>query len=477
MSRYHLAFKTINVRNSLKRLRPSGRCTFSSQTPSEKQTIVALSGGVDSAVALGLLPRQGYAVTSALHMTNWNAADDDSITTCMEQDWRDAQAVAAHYHVPIQRHSFEREYWHRVFVPYLENLAQRGWMGNPDVDCNIHIKFGALRDYVNQRYGDHTWLATGHYARLWRRPQLGEWIEAHSAVDEDITWLWTWGKNQSIHPDDELPLLVSAVDPAKDQSYFLSGCVARQLARVIFPLGDYYKTRSLASDCSSSPTVRGMAQEWDLPVANKRDSVGICFIGKRKGGFRSFLQNYYEPSQSGSFQLVDVDTSEVVGTVDALTGQAATIGQGTRVSGLPNKYYVVGRKDASTILVCAGTHHPALYSDSIALDADISWVMSEVPSPLFTAGKLRIQCRIRNLQPLGDATLLYNSATEEYTILLDKPFRGITPGQRAALYLHGICLGGATIARAGPSYLETGLSLPSQLHPAGSNDLSVSQKM
>ena len=328
------------------------------------------------------------------------------------------------------------------------------------------------------------------YARLWRRTQLEAWVEEMTSSGQDVQWLWNWGRSSNNGHDreaqEDLPLLVSAVDPSKDQSYFLSGCTSQQLSQVVFPLGDYYKTRKKNSannnEDDNVPTVRGLAEKWDLSVAHKRDSVGICFIGKRRGGFRSFLQHYYEPSSSTStYQLVDVETSEVIGTVDALTAQAATIGQGARVSGSPVKYFVVGRSqtDHATILVCAGTHHPALYADSIALATDLSWIMPEIPQPLVKHGELRVQCRIRHLQPVVDATLRYDAANGgEYALFLDRPFRGITPGQRAVLYIHGICLGGATIARASPSYFDLNIPLPLDLHPAGANDLSVkSQQM
>lgn len=454
-------------------------------TERTRHTVVALSGGVDSAVAMGLLLKNGqqqqqqqHKIVKAIHMTNWNADDDDSITTCQEQDWRDATAVAKHYGVSIVRKSFEQDYWHSVFVPYLQDLSQKHWMGNPDVACNIHVKFGSLRQYVQKHYGDDTWLATGHYARLWRRHEIEEWMEEQKMMGYDnIDWVWNWG---GCNERDDLPLLVAAVDPSKDQSYFLSGCKAEQLSRVVFPLGNHYKSQVNESESSEAiPSVRQLAADWQLPVANKRDSVGICFIGKRKGGFRSFLGNYYEPTGPNVVNLVDVDTSKVIGKVDALTAQAATPGQGAKVSGSPTRYFVVGRcqDDDSKIFVCAGTHHSALYADSIILAQDMSWVMPEIPAPLRNQGHMRVQCRIRHLQPLVNATLTYDSTSTQYSLSLDRPLRGITPGQRAVMYVNGICLGGASIGKAGPSYLERSLDLPCELHPAGLNDQSVYQRI
>jgi tRNA-specific 2-thiouridylase len=413
-------------------------------------------------------------------MTNWNAQDDDSITSCIEQDWRDALQVADHYKIPIKRQSFEQAYWHQVFVPYLEDLSSKGWMGNPDVSCNVHVKFGALRDFVDLHYGADTWLATGHYARLWRRnsPEMEELMEGL----DDQDWLWSWGKASTpVHGtggdnfDSDLPLLVAAVDETKDQSYFLSACTSIQLARVIFPLGDFCKSIN-GSESVGTPTVRELAQKWDLPVANKRDSVGICFIGKRKGGFRSFLRHYYDNGDSyGGADLVDIETGTVLGEVDTLTAQAATVGQGARVSGSAVKYFVVGRsEDQSTVWICPGTHHAALYADSIELASDLSWVIPRVPAPLQSYGEMRVQCRIRHLQPLVDATLR-KKGEDSYDLHMDRPLRGITPGQRAVFYVNGVCLGGATMARAGPSYFDRHLSLPADLHPAGANDESIRQ--
>jgi tRNA U34 2-thiouridine synthase MnmA/TrmU len=453
------------------------------------KVVVALSGGVDSAVATGLLLQQeedtafssSPPCVEAIHMTNWNAQDDDSITSCVEQDWRDALQVADHYQIPVTRQSFEQAYWHQVFVPYLEDLSRKGWMGNPDVACNVHVKFGALRDYVDQRYGADTWLATGHYARLWRRdsPELEELLEAS---EDDLDWLWSWGKPLS-RPhggdtaDADLPLLVAAVDETKDQSYFLSACTSQQLSRVIFPLGDFCKSSSNGR-VSNTPTVRALAQEWELPVAHKRDSVGICFVGKRKGGFRSFLRHYYDSDDDtyGGASLVDIETGQVMGHVDALTAQAATVGQGAKVSGSAVKYFVVGRsEDRATVWICPGTHHAALYADTIVLAPDLSWVMPQLPAPLQERhGALRVQCRIRHLQPLVAATLHHTDHAHVYQVRLEQPLRGITPGQRAVFYTEGgVCLGGATMARAGPSYYDCQLPLPAALHPAGANDASV----
>ena len=219
--------------------------------------IVALSGGVDSAVAALLLRRAGYAV-ECLHMTNW---EDDGYCDAA-QDHRDARAVCAELGVPLHRVNFAREYREQVFTHFLDE-HRAGRTPNPDVLCNRQIKFGVLRAYA-RRLGA-TLLATGHYARL-----------------ETIS-----GR----------PVLLKARDRSKDQSYFLHAVHGEDFRDVLFPIGGHLKSE-----------VRSIAREARLPVADKKDSTGICFIGERP--FEEFLSGYL-PRNPGPIRTPE---GEVLGT-------------------------------------------------------------------------------------------------------------------------------------------------------------------
>jgi tRNA U34 2-thiouridine synthase MnmA/TrmU len=515
----------------------SSAATSSTTSPSQPTVVVALSGGVDSSVAAALLKQRynisdgstsregGLPTITAIHMSNWNATqhDDDTLEPCSsEQDWKDAVATAQHLDLPVSRVHFEAEYWTMVFEPYLDQLMDSvdSRMGNPDMLCNRFVKFGALRDFCLERYGADTLLATGHYARLWHRDETNgapppEDVQQALDRDTDLAdWLLEWG----VIADGELdgvessnrqrpPILLSAADTTKDQSYFLAACDADSLRNVIFPLGDLHKKQAQDSssehneDQQQQPTVRQLAAAMKLPTASKKESMGICFVGKRPGGFRNFVTDYLPPA-TNKIEFVDVDTDAVIATSPQPEHAALyTIGQGAKLSGFPIKYFCVDTEpDTNIVKVCAGTHHAALYANSLSVA--VHWMArNEAPRPLrMEKGEMRAQCRIRHLQPLVDCTIVATvtkdnkssdgsgtpasattsavatTAATTYQVHFDKPVRGITPGQTAVFYVADglICLGGGPIVERGATYFEQGLALPTDnLHPAGLNDLSV----
>ena len=488
---------------------------------------VSLSGGVDSSVVAALLQQKIDPVKiqlQAVHMTNWNFQDDGEDVAlenvCYEQDWKDAVQVAEHLKLPIIRHRLESAYWTHVFEPYLEDLVKNGNMGNPDINCNVHIKFGALREKIVARHGKQTWLATGHYARLWY-PQYGKGHDAgyedlpsellkdyKCLIEENLSpgtdeWLWKWYKTNQCSSN---PWLLAAADTTKDQSYFLAGCSNTQLAQVLFPLGDLHKkwpsSPSIDSnDESASPytlTVRELAIKLKLPTANKRESMGICFVGKRKSWI-NFVRDYTAPDLlQQHVQFVDIDSGRVIGQSDEKSHPAFyTIGRGARVGGADQKYFVVGpsmssppisrcrafRQDQNAtednvVWVCAGTHHPALFANSLTVKK-FNWIMDQrIPDPLLSPGHdgrahkfgegntgvLRCKFRFRHLQELMDCEVVYDPCQRKnsngelgvYTIYFEEPLRGITPGQMVVLYAANglVCLGGGPIATVGMSLWE-----------------------
>lgn len=441
-----------------------------STSTARRRIAVAMSGGVDSSVAAHLLSITNQKEDIlGIHMSNWDYHGDDDTSKeqkCWEQDWKDAKAVAKHLDIPIVHTSFEAEYWNSVFDPYITNLSQ-SITPNPDVDCNRYIKFGVLKDFIQQRFDIDT-LATGHYARLFdptkklERPEYFEKFLDENPHMADIL-------------DFTQPVLMAARDRSKDQSYFLSGVTADSFRNIMFPLGDFLKIhpKDLKNDDddSNKQTVREIATMAKLPTATKRDSMGICFIGKRRHA--DFI-NEYMPSQSTRHvqgKCINVDDGSIVTTFDPskdISLVYATIGQGAKISGAAQKWFVVDKANPETIIVCAGTHHPALYSDSFIV-RDMNWIQGS-PPPL----PLKAQCRIRHLQPLVDCEIRPLPDGLAYEVVLERPFRGIAPGQVCGVYLNGlVCIGGGAITERGSTYLELNKDLPSTLHPAGHNDVSA----
>jgi tRNA-specific 2-thiouridylase len=272
------------------------------------------------------------------------------------------------------------------------------------------------------------------------------------------------------------PVLLAARDLSKDQSYFLTGVSGEALRNVLFPLGDYLKSKKNGDD-NDDKTVREVALEAQLPTAHKRDSMGICFVGKRKHG--SFVDEFIEkaPTNQPPLQCINVETGEAVATFDEpnLSLVYATIGQGAKLSGAAQKWFVVDKPHPRTVVICSGTHHPALYADRLYVQ-DMNWIVGPPPKLPF-----RAQCRIRHLQPLVDCEIRphqdSNSSNHGYEIVLDSPLRGIAPGQVCGIYYNDVvCLGGGAIVQRGPTYWELQKDLPKALHPSGHNDLSSSQQ-
>jgi len=554
--------------------------------------VVAMSGGVDSSVAAALLLKkkrrvrreqqhEAFRVVAGVHMTNWNRDDggdedddgsDDRNNSNNEvcrndRDWKDAEAAARCLGMPpLTRLYFDSEYWHGVFEPFLEDLVCRGRMGNPDVDCNRYVKFGALRRYVADKYGPDCWLATGHYARIWHGRRNGnddddnddirppEYLQRTFELNPRLADLLLFsgteeGRQRSSRGrrsstttatatspsgGGDVTVLMAAADATKDQSYFLAGCSSTQhLSNVVFPLGDLYKKETrvaggqqhqqqLSSNVfegattvfgvDGTRTVRQLARDFELPNADKRESMGICFVGNERGKFRSFVQGQRRQQRfageaenentittwSKPLQFVDVDTGEVVselpptteeGTTQQSFAYGYTIGQGARIGGVSQKYFVTDLDvPGNRVFVCAGTHHPALYAD--VLYFPMKWVVDDrdTLASWNTLRELRVRSRIRHLQPLVDATLVLpgkgttinsnNDGTGLAMLMFDRPVRGVTPGQMAVVYDYTglVCLGGGPIERRGPTYREMNKPLPASeegLHPAGHNDRSV----
>lgn len=356
--------------------------------------MVGLSGGVDSSVALIRLKEQGYDV-EAMFMRNWDSAVNNDILgnpdlmedVCpQEKDYQDAQKVAEQLGIKLHRVDFIEEYWNAVFAYFLEEY-KKNRTPNPDILCNKEIKFKSFLDKAKALGADY--IAMGHYARV-------------------------------LHQDGKHYLL-RGVDANKDQSYFLSQLTSEQLAQAFFPIGDMLK-----------PDVRTLAKAYDLVVADKKDSTGVCFIGERN--FKEFLMNYI-PANPGDIVSTD---GKVLGQHDGV--MYYTIGQrrGLHIGGPGEAWFVCGKDTKKNqLIVGQGADTELLYANRAIL-TNVNIINGTLEDGQHVTAKFRYR------QPDEGITihLLANGLIE---VRCDRPVKAITPGQACVFYDGEYCLGGGTI--------------------------------
>ncbi|MBK1792132.1 tRNA 2-thiouridine(34) synthase MnmA [Persicirhabdus sediminis] len=353
--------------------------------------LVGLSGGVDSSVAAALMLEQGHEVTGA-YMKNWMNTDNIPGECPWEQDVEDAHAVAKHLGIEFRVVDLIDQYSERI-VDYLLEGYRSGITPNPDVYCNREMKFGVFLDYALEQGFDA--VATGHYARRRER--------SNGTAD-----------------------ILRGADPNKDQSYFLSLMEQKQAWHARFPCGEMLK-----------PQVREVAQRLNLPVANKKDSQGICFIGNIK--MSDFLRNYV-PDSPGD--IVDTEGNKLgrhKGLHLYTLGQRKGHGVASPRDGMP---YVVVGKDAETNQLVVGwdtSDTPGLYASSCIVGS-VSWV-NRVPEGV---SKIEAQPRYRAKSEPVTVTPLENG---KWQVDFAKPQRAITAGQICAFYDAGTLLGGGVFEK------------------------------
>lgn len=389
----------------------------------KKRVVVGLSGGVDSSVAAYLLQKQGYEVIG-MFMKNWH---DDTVTISNECPWlddsNDAMIVAQHLGIPFQTIDLSKEYKERI-VDYMFAEYNRGRTPNPDVLCNREIKFDVFLDAAMKLGADY--VATGHYCRK------GE-------IQKD---------GQVIYQ------LLAGKDGNKDQSYFLCQLKQAQLSKALFPIGEMTK-----------PAVRELARKIGLVTADKKDSQGLCFVGKVH--LPDFLQQRLEPKKG---RVVSVPADAPVfrnGHDEDLVHLAApfhfepasgkvvgehngahyyTIGQrkGLNIGGFPEPLFVIGTDTQQNVIYTGvGEDHPGLYRKALFIPSrDVHWIRNDLA---ISAGDVqRFTARIRYRQALQDCTL--HQTSEGLYIVFDQPQRSITPGQFAAWYQGDELIGSGVIS-------------------------------
>ena len=433
-----------------------------------KRVIVGLSGGVDSSVAAYLLQQQGYEVIG-LFMKNWH---DDSVTLSDDCPWledsNDAMLVAEKLGIPFQTVDLSKQYKERI-VDYMFAEYQRGRTPNPDVLCNREIKFDVFLDIALSLGADY--VATGHYCRKETVTSAGSaTLLANNLQGGSATFLaknlqggsaTSFTKNINLDAGAalegtelvEVPTyqLLAGADANKDQSYFLCQLSQAQLARTLFPIGGLQKKE-----------VRNIAAEQGLVTAEKRDSQGLCFVGKvslpdflqqklatKKGDIIQVPASHPMYAQTPEntpaglakkFAYTNAD-GKIVGTHNG--AHFFTVGQrkGLAVGGTKDPLFVLATDvQKNCIYVGEGKDHPGLYRTALWIDqADVHWIRPD----LQTDQPLAVQARIRYRQPLASATL-HPTAAGMY-LVFDAPQSAIAAGQFAAWYLDNELIGSGVI--------------------------------
>ncbi len=359
--------------------------------------IVGMSGGVDSAVSALLLRDAGFDV-QGLFMSNWD--DGDAYCTAAE-DFQDARRVCEVLGLPLHRVSFAAEYRERVFAHFLREY-QAGRTPNPDVLCNREIKFGVCLDYMH-RLGA-SWIATGHHAR----------------VDSD-----GGGRRR----------LRKGADAAKDQSYFLHQVAPAALSRTLFPIGHLNKEE-----------VRRRAHAAGLPVFDKPDSTGICFIGERP--FEAFLSQYLRQTPGPIENAEGTVIGEHRGLALYTLGQRSGLGIGGRTGAAAAPWYVADKQPERNALIAVQDHdHPLLMSDAFDVE-ELHWLDQATAGVAYA----EFDCAVKTRYRQSDLPCRVQARGESAHVTLRGAARAVTPGQYAVFYDGDECLGGGVIARRYKTY-------------------------
>mmetsp|Transcript_3723 Transcript_3723/g.9375 ORF Transcript_3723/g.9375 Transcript_3723/m.9375 type:complete len:650 (-) Transcript_3723:107-2056(-) len=362
---------------------------------SSEEVAVLLSGGVDSSVSLKLCQQMGLK-PRAFYLKIWLEDELAHLGECpWEEDWGYAKGVADKLGVPLEAVSLQQEYWDQV-VSYLVDEAREGRTPNPDIMCNSRIKFGMFYDYVGKHFSR---VATGHYARVEHDQKTG------------------------------IARLLRSPDAVKDQTYFLSNLKQSQLASAMFPIGDLEKHR-----------VRELAHEFDLPTQARKDSQGICFLGRLK--FDDFVGHHLGQNPG---RVLDYHSGEELGEHKGLwfhtIGQRKGLGEATRRHTHLGPWFVAA-KDCDANVLYVSNKYETIYAPRSRFQVEaMNWISGPPPE----GETLELDVKVRHGPTLRRATVQFEEEGRG-RVMLDERDSGLAPGQFAAFYRGEECLGAASIS-------------------------------
>jgi tRNA-specific 2-thiouridylase len=352
---------------------------------------VLLSGGVDSSVSLRLLHEQGHRVT-AFYLKIWLEDELAFLGDCpWDEDLRYARAVCEQIGVELKVVSLQKEYWDYV-VSYVIDEVKAGRTPNPDVFCNKQIKFGMFLEYLNREHaGEFDKIASGHYAHI-------EYEGARAR-------------------------LMQTPDPIKDQTYFLSYLTQEQLQELVFPIGRLAKHE-----------VRVLAQQFDLPNKDRKDSQGICFLGKLK--FSDFIKQYLGEEKG---DMIEVETGEIKGSHNGFWFYTIGQRQGLGLGGGP--WYVVAKDaQANRIYISKDYHADDKQRDTFIVH-NMHWISGKATQ------KMKLEVKLRH-GAHKHACVINPTDDGRYLVQLASRDQGIAAGQFAVFYDGNECLGAGIIEQA-----------------------------
>lgn len=370
---------------------------------------MALSGGIDSAVSLHILQKKGYEIEAAF-MKNWSHTTGLKLNECpWLEDRQDALRVAAHFKVPLHTLDFEKEYTDRVMTYFFKEY-QAGRTPNPDVMCNKEIKFKLLYDWAMANGFDY--IATGHYARVAQLKKRGGEIEYS---------------------------LQRSKDEFKDQTYFIYNIKTDQLPHILFPVGEMKKTE-----------VRKLAQKLKLPNADKKESMGLCFVGKIR--LKDFLEQRLKAKPGPIVNRQGLKVGVHNGLHNYTIGQR----QGIGIGGVGGPWYVAEKQPVDNLLVVTDDAKDEILQTREIQIHSANWINFD---PNKISDKFELRGRFRHQGELEKLTLSpafakstagrpissSNKKDQYYKVEFAKPQLAIASGQSLVLYHKDLCLGGGVI--------------------------------
>ncbi len=400
------------------------------KTAKNKRVLIALSGGIDSAVSAYKLIEQGYQVEAAF-MKNWSSTNGLKYDECpWLVDRQDALRVAAFLGIPMHTLNFEKEYEKNV-MSYFFNEYKAGRTPNPDVMCNKEIKFKMLYNWAIKHGFDY--MATGHYAQV--KPVDKIKMKQGSVAQQkrqkgSVAQLKTVKNGSRLTSEYNL---IRSSDDFKDQTYFIYNILQSQLPHLLFPTGSMKKT-----------AVKALALKIGLPNATKKESMGLCFVGQVR--LKDFLDQKLKPKRGAIVKINAQGKPEKIGEHEGLSYYTVGQRQGIKV-GQDGPWFVV-RKDlkSNRLVVTNNPNDPALETKQIEIHS-VNWINE--PVELENGKSVKLQGRYRhqgNLEKLTVSKLAGKSTTRgHYIINFSKPQKAIASGQSLVLYDGKICVGGGVI--------------------------------